>query len=196
MTYIGNRATDAATSGTTGADASECSLSDYLQRKYQFAVRFGLFGSDRYGIPEIFGRQASFIDDRIDRLQPVVGPQNSIARLVLEIDDVEQLFHIGRGFAAGSARIQRFGRNRRHALHTPHTAAAGGGAVFRRSVDRLEKVLQILKGLFDGDDVRDFLLGDGRRLGGFLCGRVTGTADEQPYKIASSDKYFMFFISN
>ena len=79
MFYIGNRATDAATSGTTGADASECSLSDYLQRKYQFAVRFGLFGSDRYGIPEIFGREASFIDDRIDRLQPVVGPQNGIS---------------------------------------------------------------------------------------------------------------------
>ena len=37
-----------------------------------------------------------------------------------------------------------------------------------------------LKGLFDGDDVRDFLLGDGRRLGDFLCGQVTGTADKQP----------------
>ena len=59
-------------------------------------------------------------------------------------------------------------------------AAAGDSAVFRRSVDRLEKALQILKGLFDGDDVRDFLLGDGRRLGDFLCGQVTGTADKQP----------------
>ena len=42
-------------------------------------------------------------DDRIDRLQPVVGPQNGIARLVLEIDDVEQILHVGRGFAAGTA---------------------------------------------------------------------------------------------
>ena len=137
-------------------DSNDRGLCNHLQGEYQFTVRFGLLGSNRYGIPEIFGREASFIDNRIDRLQPVVGPQNGIARLVLEIDDVEQLFHIGRGFAAGSAGIQRFGRNRRHALHTPHTAAAGGGAVFRRSVDRLEKDLQILEGLFDGDRMRIF----------------------------------------
>ena len=76
---------------------------DHLQGKYQLTVRFGLLGSDRYGIPELFGREASFIDDRIDRLQPVVGPQNGLARLVLEIDDVEQILHVGRGFAAGTA---------------------------------------------------------------------------------------------
>ena len=77
--YIGNRATDTASSSPTGADASECRLCNHLQGEYQFTVRFGLLGSDRYGISEIFGREASFIDDRIDRLQPVVGPQNGIA---------------------------------------------------------------------------------------------------------------------
>ena len=137
-------------------DSDDRSLCNQLQRENEFSVGLCLFIGYGYGIPELFGREASFIDDRIDRLQPVVGPQNGIARLVLEIDDVEQLFHIGRGFAAGSAGIQRFGRNRRHALHTPHTAAAGGGAVFRRSVDRLEKDLQILEGLFDGDRMRIF----------------------------------------
>ena len=113
-------------------DSNDRGLCNHLQGEYQFTVRFGLLGSNRYGIPEIFGREASFIDNRIDRLQPVVGPQNGIARLVLEIDDVEQILHVGRGFAAG------------------------GGAVFRRSVDRLEKDLQILEGLFDGDRMRIF----------------------------------------
>ena len=75
-------------------DSDDRGLGNYLQGEYQFTVRFGLLGSNRYGIPEIFGCEASFIDDRIDRLQPVVGPQNGIARLVLEIDDVEQLFYI------------------------------------------------------------------------------------------------------
>ena len=65
-------------------------------------------------------------------------------------------------------------------LHKFLRRMCADSAAFRRSVDRLEKALQILKGLFDGDDVRDFLLGDGRRLGDFLCGQVTGTADKQP----------------
>ena len=84
-------------------DSNDRGLCNHLQGEYQFTVRFGLLGSNRYGIPEIFGREASFIDNRIDRLQPVVGPQNGIARLVLEIDDVEQILHVGRGFAAGAA---------------------------------------------------------------------------------------------
>ena len=84
-------------------DSNDRGLCNHLQGEYQFAVRFGLLGSDRYGISEIFGREASFIDDRIDRLQSVVGSQNGIAGLILEIDDVEQLFHIGCGFAAGAA---------------------------------------------------------------------------------------------
>ncbi len=73
MFYIGNRASDDAVSATAGIDTSDRGLCNHLQGEYQLTVRFGLFGSNRYGIPELFGREASFIDDRIDRLQPVVG---------------------------------------------------------------------------------------------------------------------------
>ena len=79
MFYIGNRASDDAVSATAGIDTSDRGLCNHLQGEYQLTVRFGLFGSNRYGIPELFGREASFIDDRIDRLRPVVGPQNGIA---------------------------------------------------------------------------------------------------------------------
>ena len=113
-------------------DSDDRSLCNHLQGEYQFTVRFGLLGSDRYGIPELFGREASFIDDRIDRLQPVVGPQNGIARLVLEIDDVEQILHVGRGFAAGDS------------------------AIFRGSIDLFEDGLQLFESLFDRDCMRIF----------------------------------------
>ena len=180
MFYIGNRASDDAVSATAGIDTSDRGLCNHLQGEYQLTVRFGLFGSNRYGIPELFGREASFIDDRIDRLQPVVGPQNGIARLVLEIDDVEQILHVGRGFAAGGRALLRFGRNRRHALHTPHAAAAGGGAIFRRSVDLFEDGLQLFESLFDRDRMRIF---SSRRV--FtgrprLRARISRTAGQQP----------------
>ena len=94
MSYIGNGTTADTIAATSGADASECRLCNQLQRENEFSVGLCLFIGNRYDIPELFGREASFIDDRIDRLQPVVGPQNGIAGLVLEIDDVEQLFYI------------------------------------------------------------------------------------------------------
>ena len=113
-------------------DSNDRGLCNHLQGEYQFTVRFGLLGSNRYGIPEIFGREASFIDNRIDRLQPVVGPQNGIARLVLEIDDVEQILHVGRGFAAGDS------------------------AIFRGSIDLFEDGLQLFESLFNRDCMRIF----------------------------------------
>ena len=116
-------------------DSNDRGLCNHLQGEYQFTVRFGLLGSNRYGIPEIFGREASFIDNRIDRLQPVVGPQNGIARLVLEIDDVEQILHVGRGFAAGDS------------------------AIFRGSIDLFEDGLQLFESLFDRDCMRIFSSG-------------------------------------
>ena len=75
-------------------DSDDRSLCNQLQRENEFSVGLCLFIGNRYGIPEIFGREASFIDDRIDRLRPVVGSQNGIAGLILEIDDVEPLFYI------------------------------------------------------------------------------------------------------
>ena len=156
MFYIGNRASDDAVSATAGIDTSDRGLCNHLQGEYQLTVRFGLFGSNRYGIPELFGREASFIDDRIDRLQPVVGPQNGIAGLVLEIDDVEQILHVGRSFAAGAVGIQHFGRNRRHVFHTPYAAAAGDSAIFRGNIDLLEDGLQLFESLFDRDRMRLF----------------------------------------
>ena len=87
--------------GPSGADASSAAWRPFAG-KYQLTVRFSLLGSDRYGIPELFGREASFIDDRIDRA-PTGRQPDGIARLVLEIDDVEQILHVGRGFAAGTA---------------------------------------------------------------------------------------------
>ena len=110
----------------------DCGLGDHLQGKNEFSIGLCLLGSNRYGIPELFGRETSFIDDRIDRLQPVVGSQNGIARLVLEIDDVEQLFHISRGFAAGDS------------------------AIFRGSIDLFEDGLQLFESLFDRDRMRLF----------------------------------------
>ena len=137
-------------------DSNDRGLCNHLQGEYQFTVRFGLLGSNRYGIPEIFGREASFIDNRIDRLQPVVGPQNGIAGLVLEIDDVEQILHVGRSFAAGAVGIQHFGRNRRHVFHTPYAAAAGDSAIFRGNIDLFEDGLQLFESLFDRDRMRLF----------------------------------------
>ena len=156
MFYIGNRASDDAVSATAGIDTSDRGLCNHLQGEYQLTVRFGLFGSNRYGIPELFGREASFIDDRIDRLQPVVGPQNGIARLVLEIDDVEQILHVGRGFAAGDS------------------------AIFRGSIDLFEDGLQLFESLFDRDRMRIF---SSRRV--FtgrprLRARISRTAGQQP----------------
>ena len=137
-------------------DSDDRSLCNHLQGEYQLTVRFGLLGSNRYGIPELFGREASFIDDRIDRLQPVVGPQNGIARLVLEIDDVEQILHVGRGFAAGDS------------------------AIFRGSIDLFEDGLQLFESLFDRDRMRIF---SSRRV--FtgrprLRARISRTAGQQP----------------
>jgi len=100
-------------------DSNDRGLCNHLQGEYQFTVRFGLLGSNRYGIPEIFGREASF-------------PQNGIARLVLEIDDVEQILHVGRGFAAGDS------------------------AIFRGSIDLFEDGLQLFESLFDRDCMRIF----------------------------------------
>ena len=113
-------------------DSDDRSLCNQLQREYEFSVGLCLFIGYGYGIPELFGREASFIDDRIDRLQPVVGPQNGIARLVLEIDDVEQILHVGRGFAAGDS------------------------AIFRGSIDLFEDGLQLFESLFDRDCMRIF----------------------------------------
>jgi len=100
-------------------DSNDRGLCNHLQGEYQFTVRFGLLGSNRYGIPEIFGREASFIE-------------NGIARLVLEIDDVEQILHVGRGFAAGDS------------------------AIFRGSIDLFEDGLQLFESLFDRDCMRIF----------------------------------------
>ncbi len=145
MFYIGNRASDDAVSATAGIDTSDRGLCNHLQGEYQLTVRFGLFGSNRYGIPELFGREASFIDDRIDRLQPVVGPQNGIARLVLEIDDVEQILHVGPCSTGTTCEI------------------------FCSGTDGGWGTSSVVKSL------------------------VQPTSNP---KIASSDKYFMFFISN
>ena len=94
MSYIGNGTTADTIAATSGTDVSKCRLRDQLQGKNEFSIGLCLFIGYGYGISEIFGREASFIDDRIDRLQSVVGPQNGIARLILEIDDVEPLFYI------------------------------------------------------------------------------------------------------
>ena len=94
MSYIGNGTTADTIAATSGTDVSKCRLRDQLQGKNEFSIGLCLLIGNRYGIPELFGRETSFIDDRIDRLQPVVGSQNGIARLVLEIDDVEPLFYI------------------------------------------------------------------------------------------------------
>ena len=137
-------------------DSDDRSLCNQLQRENEFSVGLCLFIGYGYGIPELFGREASFIDDRIDRLQPVVGPQNGIAGLVLEIDDVEQILHVGRSFAAGAVGIQHFGRNRRHVFHTPYAAAAGDSAIFRGNIDLFEDGLQLFESLFDRDRMRIF----------------------------------------
>ena len=137
-------------------DSDDRSLCNQLQRENEFSVGLCLFIGYGYGIPELFGREASFIDDRIDRLQPVVGPQNGIAGLVLEIDDVEQILHVGRSFAAGAVGIQHFGRNRRHVFHTPYAAAAGDSAIFRGNIDLFEDGLQLFESLFDRDCMRIF----------------------------------------
>ena len=79
MSYIGNRTTDAATSGPSGTDASKCRLRDQLQGKNEFSIGLCLLIGHGYGIPELFGCQTTLVHNGIDRLRPVVGPQNGIA---------------------------------------------------------------------------------------------------------------------
>lgn len=103
MSYIGNGTTADTIAASSGADASECRLCNQLQRENEFSVGLCLFIGHGYGIPELFGCQTTLVYNGIDRFQAVVGPQNGIAGIILEIDDVEQIFHIGCGFAAGAA---------------------------------------------------------------------------------------------
>ena len=174
-------------------DSDDRSLCNQLQRENEFSVGLCLFIGYGYGIPELFGREASFIDDRIDRLQPVVGPQNGIAGLVLEIDDVEQILHVGRSFAAGAVGIQHFGRNRRHVFHTPYAAAAGDSAIFRGNIDLFEDGLQLFESLFDRDRMRLF---SSRRFSPKGPGSVPGSAvqlanSQQPKNSEKSLKCFI-----
>ena len=195
MFYIGNRASDDAVSATAGIDTSDRGLCNHLQGEYQLTVRFGLFGSNRYGIPELFGREASFIDDRIDRLQPVVGPQNGIARLVLEIDDVEQILHVGvaslrvpPGLNASGETVVTFFTRRMPPLRVTAPSSAGASIASRRPC-------KSSRACSTGTTCEIFCSGTDGGWGTSSVVKSLVQPTSNP-KIASSDKYFMFFISN